>query len=64
MCNIDTRVLNPIQKELEPYFEKLTIKKIKGTGKRKRFIDKISFSFMPQDDFKKDGTKTFPDSIE
>lgn len=59
MCDIDTRVLNPIKKELKPYIKSLEINKL-AKGKSRK-ITHIEFIFMAEDDFKKDGKKTFRD---
>lgn len=59
MCDINKRVLTPIQKELSPYIKCLEINKLsKG---RSRKITHIEFVFMAESDFKKDDTKTFRD---
>ena len=60
MNNIDQRVLKPISKELPNYFKDLKINKLKGKGKRKRFIDYIEFKFNPETDIEK-GNKVFRD---
>jgi len=52
-------VLKPIEKELSNIFKNLTIKKIKV--KKQNKIKYLEFSFTPQDDIKKDGTKIFKD---
>ncbi|HHX66560.1 MAG: replication initiation protein [Miniphocaeibacter sp.] len=59
ITNITTNILDPIKNELGYYFNNLRINKIKGKGKRKRFIEYIEFNFSPQNDIKKDGKKTF-----
>lgn len=60
MNNIDQRVLSPIEKELPEYFKNLKITKLRGRGKRKRFIEHIEFKFEPETDIEK-GKKTFRD---
>jgi len=60
MGNIDQRVLNPIEKELPEYFQNLKITKLRGRGKRKRFIEHIEFKFEPETDIEK-GKKIFRD---
>ena len=60
MGNIDQKVLEPIKRELPQYFNNLKITKLRGTGKRKRFIENIEFKFKPEDDVKY-GKKTFRD---
>lgn len=60
VSNIDQRILKPILRELSEYFVNLKITKIKGTGKRKRFIDKIEFKFTPQTGVN-NGSKVFRD---
>jgi len=57
--DINKRVLTPINKELSSIFNNLKIKKIKA--KKQNRIEYLEFSFTPQDDIKKDGTKTFKD---
>jgi len=59
MHKIDSIILKPIYKELSPTFENLEIKKIKVRKKNK--IEYLEFSFIPQDDIKKYGIKTFKD---
>lgn len=44
MANIDTRVLKPIKKELEPLFENFKIEKLKGKYGR---VTSIKFTFKP-----------------
>jgi len=56
---IDKRVLTPINKELSLIFKNLNIKKIKA--KKQNKIEYLEFSFTPQDDIRKNGTKTFKD---
>lgn len=58
MSHIDMRVLEPIKRELPEYFTNLKINKLKGRGKRKRFIEHIEFKFDPETDIKK-GNKLF-----
>ena len=60
MSHIDSRVLEPINKELPEHFKKLRINKLKGRGKRKRFIENIEFKFEPQTDIE-NGNKYFRD---
>lgn len=59
LCDIDARVLKPIKTELQAYFKKLKINKIKA--KKGRKIEKIEFCFENEDDVKLDGYKTFRD---
>jgi len=47
MRDINKKVLTPIQEELTPLFENLTIEKIKNTSKRGHPITHINFSFKP-----------------
>lgn len=58
MSDIDRQILNQIKKELSQSFNNLIIAKLKGRGKRKRFIDYIEFKFDPEIDTVK-GNKTF-----
>ncbi len=60
MYNITQRILEPIEKELSQYFKNLKITKLRGRGKRKRFIEYIEFKFEPETDIEK-GKKTFRD---
>lgn len=60
MSDIDKRVLGPIERELPQYFENLTITKLRGRGRRKRFIEYIEFKFEPETDIEK-GNKLFRD---
>ena len=60
MGNIDQKVLEPIKRELSQYFKNLKITKLRGRGKRKRFIEHIEFKFEPETDIEK-GKKTFRD---
>jgi len=60
MGNIDQRILNRIEDELPKYFKNLKIKKIRGKGKRKRYIEHIEFKFDPETDLK-NHSKTFRD---
>ena len=60
MGNIDQKVLAPIQRELPLHFENLEIKKLKGKGKRKRFIEYVEFKFKAETDIEK-GNKAFRD---
>jgi plasmid replication initiation protein len=60
MSDIDKRILNRIQDELPRYFDNLKIKKIRGKGKRKRYIEHIEFKFDPETDLK-NHSKTFRD---
>jgi len=59
MNKLTQAVLIPIQKELIPLFKNLKIEKIKA--KKQNKIEYLEFSFTPQDDIKKDGTKIFKD---
>jgi plasmid replication initiation protein len=61
MNNITQRILDPIQDELPEYFKNLKINKIKGKGKRKRYIENIEFKFEPETDLK-NHAKKFRDS--
>lgn len=58
MYNITQRILEPIEKELSQYFKNLKITKLRGRGKRKRFIEHIEFKFEPETDIEK-GKKIF-----
>ena len=60
MSDIDKRVLDRIEDELPTYFKNLRINKLRGKGKRKRFIEYIEFKFKPETDIEK-GEKTFRD---
>ncbi len=60
MSDIDKRVLDRIEDELPTYFKNLRINKLRGKGKRKRFIENIEFKFKPETDIEK-GEKTFRD---
>ena len=60
MSDIDRQILNQIKKELSDSFNNLKITKLKGKGKRKRFIDYIEFQFDLKTDIEK-GNKTFRD---
>lgn len=60
MYNITQRILDPIKKELSSYFKNLKITKLKGKGKRKRFIENIEFKFNIESDIER-GEKTFRD---
>ena len=60
MYNITQRILEPIEKELSQYFKNLKITKLRGRGKRKRFIEHIEFKFEPETDIEK-GKKIFRD---
>lgn len=60
MYNITQRILEPIEKELSQYFKNLKINKLRGRGKRKRFIEHIEFKFKPETDIH-NGKKTFRD---
>ena len=60
MGNIDQRVLKPIEDELPQFFENLKITKLRGKGRRKRFIEYIEFKFEAEDDIEK-GNKLFRD---
>lgn len=59
MDAVNKRVLKPIKNELSLVFKNLKIEKIKA--KKKNKIEYLEFSFTPQDDIRKDGTKTFKD---
>jgi plasmid replication initiation protein len=58
MSDITKNILDKIKKELPPYFKNLRINKLKGKGRRKRFIDYIEFKFEAETDIK-DGVKIF-----
>ena len=60
MNDITKNILNRIEDELPQYFKNLKITKLRGKGKRKRFIDYIEFKFEPETDIEK-GKKTFRD---
>ncbi len=60
MGNIDQRVLKPIEDELPQFFKNLKITKLRGKGRRKRFIEYIEFKFQAEDDIEK-GEKLFRD---
>lgn len=59
MHKIDSVILKPINKELSDLFQNFKIKKIKA--KKQNKIEYLEFTFKPQDDVKKDGTKLFKD---
>lgn len=61
MGNIDQRILTRIEEELPKYFKNLKINKLKGKGKRKRYIENIEFKFEPETDIK-NHSKKFRDS--
>lgn len=61
MSDIDKRVLGPAGRELPRYFKKLEINKLKGKGKRKRFIEYIEFKFKAETDIE-NGEKYFRDN--
>ena len=46
--NIDQRILGPIMRELPQYFKNLKISKLRGKGKRKKFVEYIEFRFEPE----------------
>lgn len=60
ISHITTNILDKIQEELPPYFKNLKINKLKGRGKRKRFIEKIEFKFDNETDIE-NGNKYFRD---
>ncbi len=60
MSDIDRQILNQIISELSDFFKNLRINKLKGRGKRKRFIEHIEFKFEPETDVER-GIKTFRD---
>lgn len=60
MSDIDKRVLKPIENELPNFFKNLRINKLRGKGKRKRFIEHIEFKFNAETDIER-GEKTFRD---
>ena len=60
MSDIDKRVLERIEDELPYFFKNLKITKLRGKGKRKRFIEHIEFKFEAEDDIQK-GEKLFRD---
>lgn len=45
ISDIDKNILNKIEDELPKYFKNLEINKLKGRGKRKRYIEYIEFKF-------------------
>jgi len=61
MYKIDQSVLSYIKKELPSIFKNLKIKKIKA--KKQNKIEYLEFSFTPQDDIRKDGSKIFKDNV-
>lgn len=60
MSDIDKRVLERMEDELPEFFKDLKITKLRGKGRRKRFIEHIEFKFRPEDDVRK-GEKLFRD---
>ncbi len=60
MSDIDKRVLERIEDELPEFFKDLKITKLRGKGRRKRFIEHIEFKFRPEDDVRM-GEKLFRD---
>lgn len=60
MSDIDKRVLERIEDELPEFFKDLKITKLRGKGRRKRFIEHIEFKFQAEDDIEK-GNKLFRD---
>jgi len=50
MSDIDKNILNKIENELPNSFEGLKINKLRGKGKRKRYIENIEFKFEPETD--------------
>lgn len=60
MSDITKNILDRIEDELSDYFKNLQINKLRGKGRRKRFIEHIEFKFIPESDIKK-GNKTFRD---
>jgi len=58
--DLNKRVLKIIMKELIPVFKNLKLTKIKA--KKGNKTEYLEFSFKPQDDIRKDGSKTFKDS--
>ena len=60
MSDIDKRVLERIEVELPEFFKDLKITKLRGKGRRKRFIEHIEFKFEAEDDVRK-GEKLFRD---
>lgn len=59
ICNIDQKVINPINSELSQIFKHLEINKLaKGKGRK---ITHIEFIFQAESDFKENGKKTFID---
>lgn len=57
MCKLTTAVLQPILKELEPLFLRLSIAKIKT--KKGNKIEFLEFTFKPDDDFSNENVKVF-----
>lgn len=60
MSDIDKRILDRIEDELPTYFKNLKITKLRGKGKRKRFIENIEFKFKAETDVE-NGDKLFRD---
>lgn len=60
ISHITTNILDKIEDELSDYFKNLKITKLRGKGKRKRFIEYIEFKFDPETDIEK-GEKLFRD---
>lgn len=60
ISHITTNILDKIKEELPIYFKNLKINKLRGKGKRKRFIEYIEFKFDSETDIKK-GIKKFRD---
>jgi plasmid replication initiation protein len=61
ISHITTNILDKIEDELPKFFKNLKINKIKGKGKRKRYIENIEFKFEPETDLK-NHSKKFRDS--
>lgn len=58
MSDITKNILDRIEGELSGYFKNLIVTKLKGKGKRKRFIEHIEFKFDPETDIER-GDKIF-----
>ena len=60
MNDITKNILDRIEDELPEFFKGLEVNKLRGKGKKKRFIEYIEFKFEPEIDIKK-GNKVFRD---
>lgn len=54
MPNIRQRVFKPIMNELPQHFDGLSIEEVKGSGKEKRRVIALKFSFLAQPNFRED----------